>query len=118
MVSRTEFQEDTPIRVSPYRLCAHLGTAFTFLVGSLWTALDISMANRGGAASLPEHRLTRVLRVKSLALALFTFFVAMSGPDGTKIFIYKPQRLTIIHSILEYSINSKRPYIPVSSISW
>jgi len=73
------YKEDTPIRVSPYRLCAHLGTAFLFLVGSLWTALDISMANRGGAAPLPDHKLTRVLKGKSLALALFTYFVAMSG---------------------------------------
>lgn len=71
--------DDTPVRVSPYRLCAHLSTAFTFLVGSLWTALDISLANRGGPSNLPDHRLTNVLRKKTLALAMFTFFVAMSG---------------------------------------
>ena len=70
---------DAPIRVSPYRLCAHLGTAFLFLVGSLWTALDISMVHRGGPAVLPDHRLSNVLRKKSMALAWFTFFVAMSG---------------------------------------
>jgi len=68
-----------PVRVSPYRLCAHLGTAFTFFVGSLWTALDISMQNRGQPTALPDHRLTNVLKKKSVALAAFTFFVAMSG---------------------------------------
>merc|ERR1712130_37191 len=72
-------RDDTPVRVSPYRLCAHLSTAFLFLTGSLWTALDISMSNRGGPPALPDHRLTRVLRIKSAALAVFTFIVAMSG---------------------------------------
>ena len=34
------------VRVSPYRLCAHLGTAFVFIVSTLWTALDISVKNK------------------------------------------------------------------------
>jgi len=66
------------VRVSPYRLCAHLGTAFVFIVSTLWTALDISTKNKGYPA-LPDHKLVNVLKKKSMAMAAFTFFVAMSG---------------------------------------
>jgi cytochrome c oxidase assembly protein subunit 15 len=66
------------VRVSPYRLCAHLGTAFVFIVSTLWTALDISVKNKG-APALPDHKLVNVLKKKSMAMAAFRFFVAMSG---------------------------------------
>jgi len=66
------------VRVSPYRLCAHLGTAFVFIVSTLWTALDVTTKNKGHPV-LPDHRLVNVLKKKSMAMAAFTFFVAMSG---------------------------------------
>jgi len=66
------------VRVSPYRLCSHLSTALLYISVCLWTAMDISVKNKG-APILPDHRLIPVLKRKSIAMAIFTFCVAMSG---------------------------------------
>merc|ERR1712123_244549 len=47
------------VRVSPYRLCAHLITAFFFITTTMWTALDISHQHRG-PHYFPAHKLVKV----------------------------------------------------------
>merc|ERR1712131_39316 len=66
------------VRVSPYRLCAHLITAFTFISATLWTAMDISLKNRG-QHYFPDHKLIKILQKKPLAIWAFTMFTVMSG---------------------------------------
>ena len=65
-------------RVSPYRLCAHLMTAFMFITTSMWTAMDISFKNRG-PHFFPDHKLVNILKKKSLAIWGFTMLTVMSG---------------------------------------
>jgi len=65
-------------RVSPYRLCAHLMTAFMFITTSMWTAMDISFKNRG-PHYFPDHKLVNILKKKSLAIWGFTMLTVMSG---------------------------------------
>jgi len=66
------------VRVSPYRLCAHLITAFFFITTTMWTALDISHQHRG-PHYFPTHKLVKVLRAKSAAIWAFTMLTVMSG---------------------------------------
>eukprot|EP00936_MAST-01D_sp_MAST-1D-sp1_P001768 g1768.t1 len=50
-------------RVSPYRLAAHLGTAFVTYAGLLWTALDIARPTAASTASA----CSRMQKVRGLA---------------------------------------------------
>jgi cytochrome c oxidase assembly protein subunit 15 len=74
-------QQRKEIRVSPYRLAAHLGMAFTTFSLLIWTGLDLLhppekalraaavLQERLAAAASPQQLLQRVFRVRTLGIA-------------------------------------------------
>ena len=84
-------------RVSPYRLCAHLMTAFMFITTSMWTAMDISFKNRG-PHYFPDHKLVNILKKKSLAIWGFTMLTVMSG-KSSRFFFKMLQLYLLVRSI-------------------
>jgi cytochrome c oxidase assembly protein subunit 15 len=61
-------------RVSPYRLCAHLGTAFMLYMGLQWGAMSMFRPNI--AVSQP---INKAMKVAAGAFTALTFLTAMSG---------------------------------------
>ena len=75
-------EHDVP-RVSPYRLAAHLGSAFTIYAVLLWTTLSLAVPQpvlaRSGEAALAA---ARRLRGAAHPLAGLIALTAMSGAAG------------------------------------
>ena len=61
-------------RVSPYRLCAHLGTAFMLYMGLQWGAMSMFRPNI--AVTQP---INKAMKVAAGAFTALTFLTAMSG---------------------------------------
>ena len=74
-----EHDWQTP-RVSPYRLAAHLVSAFTIYSGLVWTALDLSRPKPLlAAAETLGHIHGRAIRSRMLPLSLLVAITATSG---------------------------------------
>ena len=74
-----EHEWQTP-RVSPYRLAAHLVSAFTIYSGLVWTALDLAQPKPLLAAADAVGRVHgRVIRSRMLPLSLLVAVTATSG---------------------------------------
>jgi len=80
-----ELAYETP-RVSPYRLAAHLGSAFLIYSTLLWTSLSLASPEAGTVVG----RYPAAARLRTWALPLTTLIAVtgMSGVFNSEAFVY------------------------------
>ncbi|CAM6099605.1 unnamed protein product [Calypogeia fissa] len=66
-------------RVSPYRLAAHLSSAFVIYSGLFWTALSVAMPEPPPAVNMAMLEATRKVRKLALPVAALVSVTAVSG---------------------------------------
>lgn len=66
-------------RVSPYRLAAHLTSAFVIYSGLFWTALSVAMPEPPAAANVAMLEASRKVRKLALPVAALVSVTAVSG---------------------------------------